>query len=403
MLRRASSFSFGNTFMTALRASSWVACCGIAASACSAGGNTAFSDTTGGVNGTGGGGVVFGGGTGANGNAGSNGVQMRIGDTDCVANVHQGEQVPLDLYIMFDQSASMICQTASGASRWDALKAALVSFVQDPGASGIGVGIQYFGLGSIPVLSSCTVSDYLAPDVEVAPLPQNAQPIVDSLNRHGPATTTSTAVALQGAVQHAQTWKSQNPGHTVVVILVTDGQPNACGAVADVVNAAAAGSSSGIPTYVIGVVSGGIDCGLDPNPPNQPDLDAVAAAGGTNQALIVDGSGNAEQQFVAKMNEIRGNAQVPCAFQIPPPPAGEQFDRNLVNVEFTDANGAPTIVYAVPDANGCNPATGGGWYFDNPADPKTLLLCPSTCGTVTTTVGISVKVALGCQSIRPPA
>jgi hypothetical protein len=184
---------------------------------------------------------------------------------------------------------------------------------------------------------------------------------------------------------------------------VTDGQPNACGAVSDVVNAASGGLANGVPTYVIGVISGGIDCGLDPNPPNQQDLDSVANAGGTGKALIVDGSGNAEQQFVAQMNQIRGNAQVPCAFQIPPPPPGDHFDRNLVNVEFTDSSGNDTIVYTVPDASGCNPAAGGGWYFDNPADPKTLLLCPTTCATVTTTVGITVKVALGCQSIKPPA
>src|SRR5262245_5136412 len=69
-----------------------------------------------------GGGIVFGGGntTGASGSAGAGtGIQQRIGDTNCVANVRQGEKVPLDIYIMFDQSLSMSCQTASGSTRWD--------------------------------------------------------------------------------------------------------------------------------------------------------------------------------------------------------------------------------------------------------------------------------------------
>src|SRR6185295_5045111 len=101
------------------------------------------------------------------------------------------------------------------------------------------------------------------------------------LNRHLPSTTTSTLPALQGAVQHAQTWKGQNPGHAVAVILVTDGQPNSCGDIPAVVSAAQASVSSGIPVYVIGVISPGVVCDdlRDPNPPNQPDLDAVAQAG----------------------------------------------------------------------------------------------------------------------------
>jgi hypothetical protein len=387
-----------------------IASCFVAAVACSAGGGEdPFSDGNG-QSGTGGSGVIFGGTSGTNGASGTagsgtipGGLQQRIGDTNCYARVSQGEQVPLDLYIMWDQSLSMSCQTPSGSTRWDEVKQALSNFVQDPAASGIGVGIQYFGQGSVPFLSSCNVADYVNADVPIAPLPPNAQPIMDSLNRHGPGTNTPTTVALQGAVQHAQTWKGQNPGHTVAVILVTDGQPNACGDIPATVAAAQQAAASGIPVYVIGVISPGVDCGiLDPNPPNQPDLDAVAVGGGTSQALMVDAGNNGAQQFLERMNQIRGEAQVPCEYQIPPPDPANPFNRDLVNVQFT-IGGTPTIVYAVPDASACNPAQGGGWYFDNPADPKRLLLCPTTCNTVTTTVGIQVQVALGCQSIPPPA
>jgi hypothetical protein len=381
-----------------------IASCFLVAAACSASGGddslygTGANGPNGTGTGTGGSGPVFGG---ASGNAGT-GLQQRIGE-NCYANVTQGEHVPLDLYIMFDQSLSMSCETvAGGTTRWDAVKSALSNFVQDQAAAGIGVGIQYFGQGSVPFLSSCNVADYLNADVEIAPLPQNSQPILDSLNRHGPGTNTPTAVAVQGATQHAQTWKGQNPGHALAVILVTDGQPNACGDLPAVVSAAQASASSGIPVYVIGVVSAGVDCGiLDPNPPNKPDLDAVAQAGGTAQALIVEAGQNTEQQFLAKMNQIRGEAQVPCEYQIPPATPDKPFDPRLVNVQYTQS-GAPTIVYAVPDANACDPAQ-GGWYFDNPADPKRLLLCPTTCNTVTTVTGLSVQVALGCQSIPPPA
>ena len=59
---------------------------------------------------------------------------------------------------MNDKSASMTCSIPTGGDRWTAMKDALTAFVSDPGASGLGVGIQYFGLG--PNGDSCDVTLY---------------------------------------------------------------------------------------------------------------------------------------------------------------------------------------------------------------------------------------------------
>lgn len=366
------------------------------------------------------GGASGSGGVGPGGDVGSGGVMLFAtdsglmaatgGDAGCAGVVSKGEELPLDLYIMFDQSASMSCSVGS-SDRWTVVKAALGGFVQDPGAAGMEVGLGYFGTAASPPGSSCVPSDY-APDVEISPLATSAQSIVDSLEAHHPLTDTPTLPALQAAISHAITWKGQHPTHTVAVVLVTDGEPNACGAndVDQVVAAADKGYAvGGIPTYLIGIVSPGETCALDPNQPNQADLDAVAKAGGTTAALVVDTTSatDAGKQFLDTMNKIRRTAKVTCEYEIPTPEQGKELDYAQVNVGYTDPDkvqGPP--VYYVETADKCDPATGGGWYYDvvpsGTAKPTKIRLCPSTCSTVTAKFGYAVTVRVGCATEHPP-
>lgn len=315
----------------------------------------------------------------------------------CAGIINKGEQITIDIFIMFDQSLSMTCTIASGnEDRWDAVKGPLETFVQDPGAAGINVGIGYFGNS---IFSSCNAADYQTPDVEIGPLPMNAMPLVNSLNAHMPVSNTPTAAALIGAINHAIDWKNQHPGHTVVVVLVTDGEPNACGAVADVANAAQMGFMNTIPTYVIGITSSGTTCALDPNPPNQMDLDSVAAAGGTMQALIVDTAMNPAQQFLATMNQIRQKSQVPCQYALPKAMPGTQLDPNKVNVEFVPPGAATGVTIPGVMMSTCGP--GGGWYYDNPNAPTKINLCPATCDMATMMTGSSINISVGCATVHP--
>src|SRR5262245_18292118 len=57
-------------------------------------------------------------------------------DAACAANSQTAKQVPLDMYIMFDQSTSM-------ASRWQPCVDAVKAFIGRPSSAGLGVGIQY--------------------------------------------------------------------------------------------------------------------------------------------------------------------------------------------------------------------------------------------------------------------
>lgn len=80
-----------------------------------------------------------------------------LGDAACASATQKAQQVPLDLYIMADSSGSMddFIATNSTTTKWQAVTAALKTFIQDPQSAGLGVGIQYFPLEQPGVPNTC--------------------------------------------------------------------------------------------------------------------------------------------------------------------------------------------------------------------------------------------------------
>jgi hypothetical protein len=40
-----------------------------------------------------------------------------------------------------------------------------------------------------------------------------------------------------------------------------------------------------------------------------------------------------------------------------------------------------------------------GWFYDNPAAPMKLVLCPSTCDAVSADARALLEIVLGCRTI----
>lgn len=309
----------------------------------------------------------------------------------CAAETSAAERIPLDIYVMYDQSLSMSCAASGTTSRWAVITPAFQQFLNSPQAAGIGVGIQYFGLNT----GSCNAADYFNPDVPIAPLPGNYGALANSLGAHGPSDLTPTPAAMIGARDQAISWKQAHLSHVVVVLLVTDGQPNLCGTVQDVANTAASGfnGNPSIRTFVLGIVAGSGSCIFDPNPPNVADLDAVAQAGGTNAAYVVDpNSNNAATQLLNALDAIRGSATLPCQYAIPKPSGGLP-DTSQVTVTYTPGTGGAQVLTKVTDQSACS---GAGWYFDNNTTPTAIILCQTSCDAATTDLNAHVDVTIGC-------
>lgn len=353
-------------------------------------------------------------------------------DGGCYAESSAAEQVvtnsPVDMLIMYDQSGSMGDDTPVG-TKWDAIKAAVIGFVNSPNSVGIGVGIDYFpqilpgaptncttdadcvtaagdfgtcqGLNIIiacfcacSLADNCQVPAYSTPEVGIDVLPGVAPAIINSLNAHGPQGNTPTRPALEGAQAYAHDWATAHPDRKTVVVLATDGDPTQCtqNSVQDVANIAAAGlaNTPSVKTFVIGVGS------------SLTSLNSIAAAGGTGQALIVDtASGDPTQQFLDALNQIRQvisvSAPVPCEWVIPPPPAGQTFDTSKVNVQFSSGATAPQPIGAVLTEADCANVS-GGWYFDDRNNPTKVMVCPQTCDTIQAVADARVDVVFGCAT-----
>jgi von Willebrand factor type A domain len=312
---------------------------------------------------------------------GGDGNQVDPADAaSCASATVMATKSPLDLYIMLDQSGSMSQTVSGGGTKWAAVTSALSSFLTQSGLTGISIGLQYFGLNN----DSCTASNYATPAVEIAAMPGASTALVNSIAAHSPTSGTPTSAALQGAIDHATTWSTAHAGDIAAVVFATDGDPEECDTnLTDIDAIAAAGYAANpkVATFVIGVGS------------SLSNLNGIAAAGGTTSAFIVDTNSNVNAQFLAAMNAIRDTAS--CTYQIPIPASGTP-DFSQVNVVYTPAGGTATTIPNVQDKAAC-PATGNGWYYDDPTHPTAILLCTSTCGTVQASG--SVNIALGCNTI----
>ena len=100
---------------------------------------------------------------------GMNGGAGTIGGTVCDADVYTGERKRLDIYMMVDDSGSMI-------PWWPATIEAISMFFHDPSSAGIGIGEQFFG-------SACEAGFYAMPRVPIAPLPDNLMALETAFRR----------------------------------------------------------------------------------------------------------------------------------------------------------------------------------------------------------------------------
>jgi hypothetical protein len=352
-------------------------------------------------------------------NTGGNGAGGSTGQGGgCAGTSIKAEKRPLDIYLMLDQSGSMTDLVSGGATKWDAVTAALATFFQQPGALGIGVGLQYFPL-KVPSTcpsscetngdcglcgpcfhangvgvclnagtDSCSALDYATPEVSIAALPGVAPDTLSSLMWHVPAGATPTSAALQGAVDYATTWATGHGDHVTIVLLATDGDPTECDTNLDHINAIAASASGGTPqvlTFVIGVGS------------SLSALNGIAEAGGTTSAFLVDTSQDVNEQFLAALNQIQGQA-LGCTYTIPEPAEGEP-DYSKVNVQYTPGNGGAEQSIPNVGAPANCPPNGDGWYYDNNNAPQQIILCDATCARVSADKSGKIDIVLGCETI----
>jgi hypothetical protein len=144
-----------------------------------------------------------------------------------------------------------------------------------------------------------------------------------------------------------------------------------------------------IPVYVIGIEGAGT-----------ATINSIATAGGTTAHFATVGT-MVEQDLIKALTAIRGST-LSCDFPMPKAQTGGMaIDPTKVNVNLTPSGGTAEIVGQAADANACQ---NGGWYYDVPAAPTKIVLCPSTCMRAQGDTGTKLDILLGCKAVpaEPP-
>lgn len=323
---------------------------------------------------------------------GSGGHGMIDPSSACATSTVQANLTPVDLFILFDRSASMAYK-----SKWAAATAALTSFFQSPSSAGLGVALRFFPEDGCDN-ATCNAAACGQPLVPLgrllstsAPGDAQEQALVNVSSSKMPAPNevmggggTPLAPALSGAESWATAYLGQKPGDRVAVILVSDGEVNGCDEdPAGMAKIVAAGHAAGVDTFAVGLAGY-----------FEAQMNALAQAGGTGQAFFI-GKTDVELDLLTALQSIQ-QKQVSCVLPMPQAAPGKVVDPKLVNVDYTPEGGAIGLLGQVTSAATCGAA--GGWYYNDPAAPTQIVLCPSTCATVQADPVAKIDIVLGCET-----
>jgi hypothetical protein len=326
-------------------------------------------------------------------------------DAMCTPVAYDAKVLPDALLVVANSSLSMDCPwgapspgcnqldaaTPGGATRWSMLSDGITQAATFLAGRGAPLGIFF----SPVVVSGGTICFGGREDPLNIQLPGSLDAVFKSLASKSRAGSSLLGWGLDAALPQVQFYATSNAPRHAQMAIVFDGEsdfrPCADDTVDRAVSAALRGyqSTPRILTTVIGI-------GLD-----LVDLDKVAAAGGTNKARLVNTGARVEDASLAIANALRA-AATPCEIAFPDPIASPGLlDPALLNIETPLGNGTRRVALSkYPNASWCQ--LGPGWYYDDPAKPTKVILCPAACEPLSFEDAPVVTFLTGCPTRMAP-
>ncbi|MSP23796.1 MAG: VWA domain-containing protein [Myxococcales bacterium] len=306
------------------------------------------------------------------------------GTQQCAGVENEATKIPVSMFIAVDKSGSM-----EDSNKWNNAKSAFSKFFVDPAADSLNVALRFWPDAGCD--TSCNVATCAMPQAPLGSLADQAheQALVNLFNAKTPGGPTPMDAALAGATEWAIEQQAQaGTSEKVVVVLVTDGEPNGCN---ENINAIAkhaenAYAKAQILTFAVGMQGS-----------NEAQMDVIAKAGMTTAGFFI-GNGNAEAELLLALKAIQESI-VACSYTMPISDDPDQVvDPAQVNLSYTPGDGGATVDFTqVASENAC---AGGqeAWYYDDPNAPTAIVLCPAACEKVQADDAAKIKVVLGCAT-----
>jgi len=399
------------------RALAIVACSSLLViAACSAAGNTASTEGTGGA-----GGGSSGSGQGGDTFVGATTGSGTFGGKNCGSTTY-GNQVPGSVLVVLDRSGSM-----SGGNgepdKWGPTKSALSSMMASANPD-LRMGLFPFPAGKFDdsALALCALNPsspqcaplfadggcldvYASPVVPVGPLSSTQSAINSWLASNGPKGNTPTYSALKTAYGIMQAIQAEGERF---VLLMTDGEPTThtppmnlggimfpesnieCKELPDIEQLAldASNGTPEIKTFVIGAPgSEGAGEFLSQLALNGKTARSPSCSAAAKDCHYQIGQINFQMELEAVLKQIAGMV-TDCVFKIPQ--GNDMVDPTLVNVVVETSNGT---IETAQDASRQD-----GWDYINDAKNTVQLFGPA-CDAYKAEKGAKVQIILGCKTV----
>ncbi|MBN2804557.1 MAG: hypothetical protein JXR91_15800 [Deltaproteobacteria bacterium] len=96
------------------------------------------------------------------------------------------------------------------------------------------------------------------------------------------------------------------------------------------------------------------------------------------------------------------SSKINCEWPIPDAPGDKDMDPELVNVEFqASADASAYFIGRVESEDLCSKVK-QAWYYDDPANPTTIIACPQTCTWIQSIPTATLNIAFGCETESAP-
>ncbi len=321
---------------------------------------------------------------------------------------------PIAIYIMLDKSGSMNDEVTSGVTKWDMAVESINTFVNDSDSEGLKVALQYFPIDT----GACDGTGFDTPAVDMGELSDIADDIEASLEDNAPDGYTPIEGALRGLTSYCIDYEEDNPDERCVGVLVTDGAPRngdsfSCildyNPIADI--AADAYNDHDVKTFTVGMEDEGFDLLeqiaqeslSDCYPDDSPDYSACDIRADANLLEALEAIRETVSVVVSRevTREVTQTKIQECEFGIPAPPEDETFDREMVNVIFSERGEPDRTIGKVSSESDCERLTDGwGWYYDDNDEPEKIIVCPETCEKITSVEAGRIDIQFGCETVE---